>query len=840
MPPTRLEARFREALPEQGVTTASEDLAFAVDFVRLAVKAVPTRELNPSARRALVAAVCARTRLSEGSVQNLLQIALSPAFRTDATEDEIHAFEARFGAGPAEMLKEEERSALALGEFSRRYGTSEALLLLDALFAMCAVEGAIDAARIRGLEKAARELGVDPALVAALLQKHDPRMATGELTFALRSHRTVIGRGAGCDVTLADPLVAQRHAEIVRVGPDRFRIVDLKSGRPTVVNGSAVSAAPLSPDDRARVGPYTLRIVGEELRVHGSRSFSALSVRGVSRSVGGLELLSDVRFTVFSGEVVALVGPSGSGKSTLLGAISGVSPPDEGEVLLDGEDFHPQLQVDPMLVGNVPQDDLVHADLTVEESLRYAARLRLPPEASAMDVNSEVERVLLELDIAHIRHSRIGDAVRRGISGGQRKRVNLGQELVGRSTRVLFLDEPTSGLDPRAAQDIIRLVRQLADRGRIVFVVTHDLTPQVMAQVDHLLVLAPGGHLAWFGPPSEAASWFGVQTPDALFDRLGDLKPEEWGQKWRESAEARKYVATREHLLGLNASRKTLMDAGVRRRKPSPARQIPALTSRYLRVKLRDRTGLWVLLAQAPLLAAVQWVVFPGPTPPFAFTLVLSALWFGMSAAVRELISDRAIWRRERRVGIGVGPYMVSKLVVLGGISALQCAALAGLVFVGLGLGGYGFSLPGLVGVCVLTGWVGMALGLLISAIFRSSEAAVGTLPLLLIPQIAFSGLLVALRDMAPLARLLTWATVQRYAFEAAIKTGEYLAVPTRVAGELEKRAITGPLYDLGLKPAGVEDMGLSMTTLTGVLAGFGVSFLIAATWMVWRRDDRG
>jgi len=829
----RLETRLREVL---GSNTTPEEMSFAVDFLRLAARAVPRPDLSAREREVLVGAVRARTGLDAGALGRLLDVALSPTLRAEITENELRAFEGRFGEPVADQLREEERSALSLPEFARQHGPSASLLLLDALFAISASDGGIPPDQQARLTRVAGELAVDPTLVSALLQKHDPRHASGELRFTLRGTRAVIGRAPTCDVVLPDPLVASRHAELVKVG-GRWRIADLKSGRPTVVNGLAVTAAPLSQDDRVRIGPYRIRVGGDELRARGTRNFSALSVRGLRRAIGPVDLLSDVSFTAFSGEVIALVGPSGSGKTTLLNAINGAAPADDGEVLLDGEDFHPQLLADPLLVGVVPQDDLVHPDLTVEESLRYAARLRLSADVSAEELEGEVDRVLNELDIATIRGSRIGDALRRGISGGQRKRVNLGQELVSRSTKLLFLDEPTSGLDPRAAVDIIRLVRQLADRGRVVFVVTHDLSPQVMSQVDHLLVLAPGGHLAWFGPPAESCAWFGVATPDALFDRLSDLSPEEWGRRWQGSAEARKYVTTREHLLGLGAVRGAVEQAR-RRRPPSALGQLGPLTSRYLKVKLRDRTGLAVLALQAPLLAGVQGVVFPGPTPPFAFTLVLSALWFGMSGAVRELISDRAIWRRERRIGVGVAPYLGSKLIVMGAITALQCALLAALVYLALDLGSYEFSLPMLAGVSVLTGWTGMTLGLLVSSVFRSSEAAVGTLPLLLIPQIAFSGLLVALRDMGPLARALTWATLQRYAFEAAIKCGGYLAVPTRVAGELERRAITGPLYELGLKPAGIDDMGLSLWTLNGAMVAFGLVFLGATTLVVWRRDE--
>ena len=200
-------------------------------------------------------------------------------------------------------------------------------------------------------------------------------------------------------------------------------------------------------------------------------------------------MLESINLTIFSGELIALIGPSGAGKTTLLNAINGVAPADTGSVTLNGHPFHYLLINDRSLVGIVPQDDLVLPELTVEESLYYSGRLRLPPQSTDQEIWTEVDRVLKELDIEHIRGSRIGDALRRGISGGQRKRVNLGQELISQSTRILFLDEPTSGLDPRASQDIVRLVRGLADTGRIIFLFTHDLTDGIINQVDNLLVL---------------------------------------------------------------------------------------------------------------------------------------------------------------------------------------------------------------------------------------------------------------------------------------------------------------------------------------------------------------
>jgi energy-coupling factor transporter ATP-binding protein EcfA2 len=454
-------------------------------------------------------------------------------------------------------------------------------------------------------------------------------------------------------------------------------------------------------------------------------------------------------------------------------------------------------------------------------------------------VRAEVDRVLEELDIERIRRSRIGDAVRRGISGGQRKRVNLGQELLTRTTRLLFLDEPTSGLDPVTSQGIVSLIRQLADDGRMVFLVTHDVTPSILAMVDHLMVLAPGGRLAWFGPPAEAVRYFGVDSADEIFAKLHDRPAEEWGQAFRDGPAFRKYVRTREHLLGLDHLKPR--GTGSARPRRSCIRQYLTLTARTFRTKRRDWSGLAILLAQAPVLGLFMWIVFPAPDPPAMFMLALSSLWFGASASVRELIADRAIWRREARVGLRTLPYVASKVTVLGLLVGLQCTVLSTMAYVLLPMWGeYAYSWLLLCFTSSLTGWIGMALGLLISASMSSSEGAVGTLPLVLIPQITFSGLIVKVKEMGTLAKALSYLMIVRYSFEAVIKTGERLTEPL-VGGQQERVAkpLSGVLYNLGFKTtAAVDDMGIPYCALVGILLGILVALLLATTVQTWRTRD--
>ena len=832
MKASRPQAQLLGDLAEQGLDT--DEVRLVADFTRLVVRTLGLVTPSEEERAVLVGAIVRQFGWASENVKQLLAQSLLPAFRDGLRDDEMWAFSTRFGAEAARALAERDQ-ATRLVDFAEHHGPAVSLALLDTLFAVATADTHADIREVRRLEEAADELNVDPVLVAALLQKHDGRFRSGQMRFGLTEERMVIGRSIGADVLLPDPQVATRHAEIHRTAGG-WRVIDSGSGRPTVLNSRPVSSAPVVEGDVLQIGPYTLSIEGEALVASSERRFSTLSVRGLKRRIDEATLIDDVSFTVFSGEVIAVVGPSGSGKTTLLNAINGSAPADSGEVLMNGVPFHEQVSLDRSLVGIVPQDDLVHAELSVEESLYYSGRLRLSVGVGDDTVRAQVSRVLEELELGHIRDSRIGDVLKRGISGGQRKRVNLGQELMSQGTRVLFLDEPTSGLDPRASQDIARRVRQLADNGRIIFLVTHDLTPEIMAAVDHMLVIAPGGRLAFFGPPAQACLWFGATTPDGVFNRFGDRTPEEWSASYRGSESARRYVDTREQLLHLDGVQQD--DAQGPPPRTSTWNQCRAQLGRYARVKLRDKTGVAVLAAQPPLLAAVMWIVFPKPTTALMFMLALSCLWFGMSAAVRELIADRAIWLRERRVGVGVVSYLLSKVVVLGTLTALQCITFTALLFFVIGMGEYGYDLIRLAGVCTLTGMVGMAMGLLVSASWTSSEAAVGTLPLLLIPQITFSSIMVSVRSMGELAELFSWLTVQRYAFDAVIKCGNELAYFKY--GQWQRQRVRGFLYELGLKgSADADDLGLSLIQLSGAMTAFIVLFLSIAGLLVWARGRK-
>ena len=258
-------------------------------------------------------------------------------------------------------------------------------------------------------------------------------------------------------------------------------------------------------------------------------------------------------------------------------------------------------------------------------------------------------------------------------------------------------------------------------------------------------------------------------------------------------------MRTREQLLGLGEHPTPPQRPPVRR---SLRRQLRALTLRTVLTKVRDVGGLAVRLGQAPLLALAFAAVFPEASTGLIFVMVLSALWFGTATGVRELVDERPIWQREARVGVGVAPYLASKVLGLSGFVAVQCALLSSVLYVALDLGSLGFHLPSMIGVTSLVGVVGLSLGLFLSAALASAEAAVTSLPLALIPQIAFGGLLVPVKQMGTLAWGLSWLTATRYGFEAALKTGEHLHVPGARGLAAHEAHVSRFLWELGFRTA--------------------------------------
>ncbi|MEJ2887830.1 ATP-binding cassette domain-containing protein [Actinomycetospora aeridis] len=589
--------------------------------------------------------------------------------------------------------------------------------------------------------------------------------------------RVRIGRADDNDVVVSDLLVSRHHAELVRRPDGGWDIVDLGSPNGTFVDGARARRAPVSPTSVVGIGHALFHLEGDRLVEHVDTGDIGFRADGLVVREGDKTLLHGVGFSLGSRSLLAVVGPSGAGKSTLLRALTGFRPADEGVVEYAGRDLYAEYDELRQRIGLVPQDDILHPQLTVRRALAYAAQLRFPTDVSAADRDHRIEQVITELGLSGQADQRIDS-----LSGGQRKRTSVALELLTRPS-LLFLDEPTSGLDPGLDKSVMRTLRGLADDGRTVVVVTHNVAN--LDVCDRLLLLAPGGTVAYFGPPQEALAYFGVTDFADLFLLLDREKGVDWADRYRRSPQWARYVgapdAQRRHALGATTPAQA-------------ARQQPVLTQfavlcrRYLAVVLADRQYT-IFMAVLPLLLAVLTHALPGdtglsqaaqargtPGNPNSLLLVfiVGAALMGSAAAIREVVKEREIYRRERAIGLSRGAYLASKLTVLVVITGIQAVLLGVLGMIGrpgpdeavlLGSGSVEIVVA-LVGVTVAS----MALGLAVSAAITNADRGMPLLVLLAMLQFILSSALLQIQGSPVLAQL-SWLVPARWGFALGAST---------------------------------------------------------------------
>jgi ABC-type multidrug transport system ATPase subunit/pSer/pThr/pTyr-binding forkhead associated (FHA) protein len=596
-----------------------------------------------------------------------------------------------------------------------------------------------------------------------------------------------IGRDERSDIQLDGLQISNRHARLIQSGTEVI-IEDLGSTNGVYVNGARIARQTIRPDDAVQIGTFLIRSdAAGNISVFDTRSKTRIDAVGLTKDVrnrfggGKIRLLDGVSLSVQPNEFVGILGASGSGKSTLIDAMNGVRPANPGNVLINNLDLYRHFDSLKQSIGYVPQDDIIHRELSVNRTLYYVARLRLSRDVSKKEINQTISEVLDVTGLAERRNLRIEQ-----LSGGQRKRVSMAVELITRPS-VIFLDEPTSGLDPATAEKIMKLFRQIAESGRTVIMTTHAM--ENVKLFDKIVILMRG-KLAFYGTPEEALKHLGASSYKDIYDRLEEpvartpqqaeadrtqrieQAAEDWKQKFLQTVHYRKYVHDPLKQLG------TLEPAKRRKKRRlgifGSVRQFFTLSRRYLEVLLQDKLNLFILFAQAPIIALLTFFVM-GSTRPrdfVYFVLALVAIWFGTSVSAREIIRERPIYRRERMVNLGILPYLLSKLFILGIIVSIQCLVL----FLPLKV----FDLAGLMpmpgewggvpqfGAMLLTAAVGIALGLFVSALVRTSEMATSLVPLILIPQILFSGLVgvpSGINKAAGLAMPAAWSfdTIKRF-----------------------------------------------------------------------------
>jgi ABC-type multidrug transport system ATPase subunit/pSer/pThr/pTyr-binding forkhead associated (FHA) protein len=638
-----------------------------------------------------------------------------------------------------------------------------------------------------------------------------------------------IGRTPDNDIVVEHPQVSSRHAALIKRGGKLF-LQDLRSANGTFVKGHRLPPGgemEVANGEKVMIGPRPLiiQLEGDNAQVvspdvqgdWGNRPQYELEAWGLVVEVPDRDdpsvmkrLLNEVSFKALPGDMIALMGPSGAGKTTLLMTLNGYKPPSGGIVRVNGQDLYEIYDALRGSIGYVPQDDIVHPELTVFEAVKYSARFRLPPDYSEEEIDRQVMSTLSALGLDSLAHLEIGKPEKKVLSGGQRKRVNIALELVTDPV-LLFLDEPTSGLAADDTTSLISLLSNVAkSTGKTIIMTIHQPAKDEYERFNLALIMGYGGIPIFYGPTSpDSYKFFGswkektgkpndVDNPRDMFDMLRLRENTIFDQMRAQNPQVPKVEArtvacrawqqefqqTRTFQMMFSGSRAVgqgQSQRGIPEDPARPAGQLRLLLARYFKIKSRDIAGTAIMLLQAPIIGALLALVFGGQSNslPFwcigalqelkkksgggggdlnailaqmstttdhaaaMFFLVVSAVWFGTSNAAREIVSERAIYLRERMVNLGLLNYVMSKFVMLSFFCIVQCTVLLGIVFFALGFHGGIASFMMDLGYLTSVSICAVALGLLISTSVESSEAAMALTPIALIPQVVLGGMIV-------------------------------------------------------------------------------------------------
>ncbi|WDT54452.1 ABC transporter ATP-binding protein/permease [Streptomyces sp. G7(2002)] len=595
-----------------------------------------------------------------------------------------------------------------------------------------------------------------------------------------------IGRALENELVVSDLQVSRHHAEF-RATPDgRFEIRDLGSHNGTYVNGQPVAksgTAVIGPNDIIGVGHSTFRLVGDRLEEFVDTGEVSFSARHLTVTVdGGKQILKDVSFGVPEKSLIAVIGPSGSGKSTLLKALTGYRPANQGDVLYDNRNLYKQFAELRQRIGLVPQDDILHKELTVQKALRYAAKLRFPGDTAESEREARIDEVLRELKLDIHKDKRVTS-----LSGGQRKRVSVALELLTKPS-LIFLDEPTSGLDPGMDRDVMQLLRGLADDGRTVLVVTHSVAE--LGLCDKLLVMAPGGGVAYFGPPEEALNFFQYDTWADVFSAFENYRDYDWMGRWRGSPHYQMYAADIDAVAPQSVN--VQVPPARIQKSQSWGSQLWTLMRRYVSVLASDRGFLGLMLILPAVLGVVSMLIPSdyglgyGPlnrhrTNRDASTIMLilavGMCFSGAANSVRELIKERVIYERERATGLSRSAYLMSKVIVLGVVTAIQGVIIAAIGFSTRNMPDEGLLVEKVPAIemalaIIALGFTSMMFGLIISALVKTAEKTMPLLVMFAIVQVVFTGVLFQLFDTVGVAQF-AWLMPSRWAVGAMGATAD-------------------------------------------------------------------
>ena len=676
------------------------------------------------------------------------------------------------------------------------------------------------------------KIGLDPknqVLVTYFNPLASQIAAPSKQSIPISNRSVLLGRDPNASLQLDAPLVSRRHATIDTDSRGNYILRD-HSVNGVFVNGQRITnSVQLAEGDSIRIGPFTLTYRNDMLEMQDRGN----QIRLDAKYLVIPKRLNNITLAIEPGQFVALVGGSGAGKSTLMRTLLGIEKTTNGAVFINGDNLRENFNIYRNQIGYVPQDDIIHRDLKVEEVLNYAAKLRLPPDT---DVQQVVAKTLQDIEMTGFRNDFVET-----LSGGQRKRVSIGVELLA-DPKLFFLDEPTSGLDPGLDKKMMQLLRKLANQGRTVILVTHA-TANIMI-CDRIVFMGLPGYLCYFGPPHEALDFFDLKNGDFadIYNELADqTNVPRWAEKFGKSEYYRRYIFNH-----LSSGNKATKIAPFQPKPTSFVEQFVLLSQRYFQLVSRDLVNLGLALLTAPIGIILLRLAVRDKDPligvpdatlaPLAlrvlFVFTCAAIWVGLSTSLQEIIKESDIYLRERLVNLGLFAYLGSKFVILSGLAVLQTLLIVGVILIA-----FKSPDPSLISWTVggavttfLTLMSCISLGLVVSAAVTNNSQANSALPLILLPQIIFSGVLF---KMEGVASKFSWLMLSRWsvgAYGSLVNVNAMVPAPTTLPN--------GSILPQPFEPTPVYDptwhnLGLNW----GMLCVHIFVYLMLTLWLQKRKD---
>ncbi len=618
-----------------------------------------------------------------------------------------------------------------------------------------------------------------------------------------------IGRDSTCNIILPHVSVSKLHARIVFEAGGAY-LYDSGSTNGVVVNNKRVSGK-IQLHEKDVISITNSKLIFTQKAIAYCCYKNGISVDAtdivIKRGRGKKSFVTcnHVSLGIKPGELVAVIGGSGAGKSTVLNCLCGYLKPFQGEVYINGVNLYNNFDALKNLIGYVPQSDIVYDNLTLHDMLRYTAQLRLPKDISEAEMENAISTAIAMVELTEKSNSFI-----KSFSGGQRKRASIAVELLS-DPNLLYLDEPASGLDPGTERNLMHSLRKMADSGKTVILVTHSTLQLKMC--DKIVFMGKGGNLCYFGSYNDALAFFGVDDIVDVYNMITDE-----ALKWSGKFEKTRGV--------VGKIRKT--EANYSGKKESALRQLGVLSRRYLKLVANDRQRLLLLLLQAPLLALLISFVADGNqfeqyemSKSLLFALSCSAFWVGMLNAIQEICKERTIMKREYMTGLSCGAYVSSKILVLGVLCFIQSLMIMGVFAALVGMPDEGLMFPPfleLLTTTFITAIASTAMGLCVSSLFNNADRAMTVAPLLLMPQILFSGLIFTLEGPT---EYISWLAICRFSMEGFGTTANLNDLPLK-------------LQQTGLPLEHVSESFYDYTTSHllaswGILLGFTVLFLVVS-----------